>query len=406
MREIVSEILRSPAPVIGYVAPSGAHAASAGTYILYATHVAAMAPGTNLGAATPVQIGGLPGLPSPEKEDPKPGAGSAPERNPEAPHDTDTPDEPEQPGKVAPGDPMSAKVTNDAVAFIRSLAQVHGRNAEWAEEAVREAASLSATDALEQGVIDVISGDIDPLLVAVDGRTVTIGGTERVLETAGLPVEQMEPDAITRILGVLSNPNVALVLMMIGLYGVILEFWNPGAIAPGVVGAISLTVGLYALNQLPLDYAGLALVGLGIAFMIAEALAPSFGVLGFGGIVAFVLGAAMLVDTDVPEYRVSWWVIGTMAAMSIAVLVLLLGFTLRAYRRPAVSGARTLVGASAHVLEWSGGQGFVWAAGERWRATGATELRSGDSVRVCAVDGIALVVSREPGESPAAGTAP
>ncbi|HEX9858544.1 MAG TPA: nodulation protein NfeD, partial [Paracoccaceae bacterium] len=321
MRDIITDILGSPTPIVGYVAPPGAHAASAGTYILYATHVAAMAPGTNLGAATPVSIGGLPG--TPREDDPA-------ERTPsDADDGTDQgrPDDGssrDRIGSLAPDEAMNAKVTNDAVAFIRSLAELHGRNADWAERAVREAASLSSARALDEGVIDLIAANTDELLEAIDGRTVLIGGVERVLSTRGLQIEQIEMDAITRVLSVLSNPNVALILMMIGIYGLIFEFWNPGAIVPGVVGAISLTLGLYALNQLPLNYAGLALLGLGIAFMLVEALTPSLGIMGFGGLVAFVIGAAMLIDTDVPEYQISWWVIGTMAAMSGSVLVLLL----------------------------------------------------------------------------------
>ena len=394
MREIITEILGSTTPVVGYVSPPGAHAASAGTYILYATHVAAMAPGTNLGAATPVQLGGLPGAPSPaddkpaDKPDPTAGSGGEADRDA-------TDEEPEfddSIGSLAPSEAMNAKATNDAVAFIRSLAEMHGRNADWAERAVREAASLSSAQALEQGVIDLVATDVDELLAAIDGRTVSIGGSERVLATRGLPVERLEQDSITRLLGVLSNPNVALMLLMIGIYGIIFEFMNPGSVVPGVVGVICLTLALYALNQLPLDYAGLALVGLGVAFMVAEAFTPTFGILGFGGLIAFVIGAAMLVDTDVPEYQVSWWVIGVMAALSGAVLILLLGFTLRSYRRPAVSGAARLAGAEARVLDWSGGGGHVWASGERWQARAEHELAEGDPVRVRQVDGLTLVV--------------
>ncbi|MCH8169436.1 MAG: nodulation protein NfeD, partial [Proteobacteria bacterium] len=399
MREIITEILASPTPVIGYVAPSGAHAASAGTYILYATHVAAMAPGTNLGAATPVQLGGLPGAPSPKDDKPDAGGGTeGAAGEDETDGETDSGD---GIGSLAPSEAMNAKATNDAVAFIRSLAELHGRNADWAERAVREAASLSSAQALEQGVIDLVADDVDGLLAAIDGRSVTIGGAERVLATRGLPVEFLEQDPITRMLGVLSNPNVALMLMMIGVYGIIFEFMNPGSVVPGVVGAICLTLGLYALNQLPLDYAGLALVGLGIAFMVAEAFTPTFGILGFGGLIAFVIGAAMLVDTDVPAYQVSWWVIGVMAALSGAVLTLLLGFTLRAYRRPVVSGVAQLVGAEARVLDWSGGGGHVWAAGERWQASAGRDLAVGDPVRVRRVDGLTLVV--EPASGPESG---
>ncbi len=384
MRQIISHVVASRVPVIGYVAPSGAHAASAGTYILYATHVASMAPGTNLGAATPIAIGGLPER-FPGLDDKSTDEGSEVDR------DQSSNGEPDG-GSLAPADAMAAKATNDAVAFIRSLAEMHGRNADWAERAVREAASLSASAALEMNVIDLVSRDVDDLLVAADGRRVTVGGVERVLATSGLALETVEMDTITRILSVLSNPNVALILMMVGIYGLIFEFWNPGALVPGVIGAICLMLGLYALNQLPLNYAGLALLGLGIAFMVAEAVTPTFGILGLGGLVSFVIGAAMLVDTDVPEYQLSWWLIGGLATVSGAILILLLGFTFRAYRRAPVTNYHRMAGAGAQVLKWSGGEGFVWAEGERWRARGPADLDPGQAVRVESVDGLTLVV--------------
>jgi membrane-bound serine protease (ClpP class) len=400
MRDVISEILTSPIPVVGYVAPPGAHAASAGTYILYATHVAAMAPGTNLGAATPVPIGGRPGAPpaGEEKRDGKTGGGADEDESAEDPALV------ERFRSLAPDEAMNAKVTNDAVAFIRSLAEMHGRNADWAEKAVREAASLSSVQALEQGVIDLVAADLDALLELLDGRTVMLGSAERVLSTRGLAVERLEMDPITRLLAVISNPNVALILLMIGVYGVIFEFWNPGSMGPGMVGAICLTISLYALNQLPLDYAGLALLGLGIAFMVAEAFTPAFGILGLSGLVAFMIGSAMLIETDVPEYQVSWWVIGVMAAMSGAVLVLLLGFTLRAYRRPVISGAAGIVGTQVRVLDWSGGTGHVWAQGERWLARSDRELSAGGPARVCGVEGLTLLI--EPVSGVVAGTDP
>jgi membrane-bound serine protease (ClpP class) len=376
MREIIVAILASPTPVVGFVAPPGAHAASAGTYILYATHVAAMAPGTNLGAATPVQIGGLPGLP---REDEKP-AGA--------------PDEGRRTAPPPPADAMSAKAINDAVAYIRSLAELRGRNADWAERAVRDAASLSAGEALKLRVIDLMADDPRALLAAIDGRTVELAGVERRLATAGLTVEPFEPDALTRGLGLLSNPNVAFLLMLIGIYGLIFEFSNPGIFAPGVIGVICLVLGLYALNQLPLDYAGLALLGLGIAFMAAEAFTPTFGALGLGGLVAFVIGAAMLVDTDVPAFRVSWWAIGGAAALSGAFLILLLRYVLQTHRRPPVTGAARLVGAEARVLDWADGTGHVWAEGERWSARGDADLVAGAPARVRQIDGLTLVVGR------------
>ena len=290
-REIVKSILASPVPVIGYVAPAGAHAASAGTYILYATSLAAMAPGTNIGAATPVQIGGgggVPGLPSPNEPQPAKEKGKGGEAA--------------KPGQ-APLPTIEIKTANDAVALIRSLAELRGRNADWAEKAVREAATLNARQALEQHVIELVAPDITELLRAANGRKLVQAGQERTLRTDGIEVVRIEPDFMTKALGAIANPNVALILMLIGTYGLIFELMSPGAVAPGVIGAISLVLGLYALSELPLDYAGLALVVLGISFMIAEAFMPTFGILGFGGIAAFVIGAAMLDNTNVPAFQ-------------------------------------------------------------------------------------------------------
>ncbi len=395
-RDIIAAILGSPVPVIGWVAPPGAHAASAGTYILYATHLAAMAPGTNLGAATPVQLG-APGLPAPDA--PEPGHEPTGPTEPTGPADGTDQAAPMPRNPLSGADAMAHKVTNDAVAFIRSLAEMRGRNADWAERAVREAESLSATQAAAIGVIDFLAEDLDTLLVRADGRTVQVLGHARVLKTQPATVEMVEVGAVTRLLAVLSNPNVALVLMMIGIYGLIFEFISPGLVGPGVIGAISLTLGLFALNQLPLDYAGLALIGLGLAFMVAEAVSPSFGALGLGGIAAFVLGSAMLVDTDVPQYQISWWLIGTMAAASGAVLILLVGISWRAYRR-APASISPMQGLSAEVLDWSAGAGHVRVEGERWNAVGPPDLLPGESVRIRAVDGLTLTVSQ--GETAAA----
>ncbi len=391
MREIIAIIIASPVPVIGYVAPSGAHAASAGTYILYATHLAAMAPGTNLGAATPIEIGLLPSLPQPAEKDE--------DKSEKQKSDTKNGDTSEERGNKPLGnsDAMTAKATNDAVAFIRSLAELRHRNADWAETAVRQAASLSSAEALKRGVVDLVAGNVDDLLQAADGRTVTVSGHDVTLATADVDVERVEPDTITQLLGVIANPNVALVLLLIGIYGVIFEIAHPGTVAPGVLGGISLVLGLYALNQLPLNYAGLALVVLGLGFMFAEALTPSFGILGFGGLAAFVTGAAMLIDTDIPAYQLSWPVIATMAALSAAILIFLIGFTMRAYRRAGSADATGLIGVEASVLDWSGETGHVLAAGERWNASGAAGLRAGQPVRIRKVDGLSLLVDRTTG---------
>jgi membrane-bound serine protease (ClpP class) len=382
-REIIEAILASPTPVIGYVAPSGAHAASAGTYILYATSIAAMAPGTNIGAATPVQIGGggLPGMPSPEeplpanqsKDKSKDGEAAKPPRT--------------------PASTLETKATNDAVALIRGLAELRGRNADWAEKAVREAATLNARQALDSHVIDLIAADTGDLLRSVNGRKVTIGQRERILATTGIETQLAEPGFMVKALGAISNPNVALVLMLVGVYGLIFELMNPGAVLPGVIGAISLVLGLYALSELPLDHAGFALLVLGLVFMAAEAFMPTYGILGFGGIAAFVIGAAMLVHTDIPDFRVSYDVIGVLAVVSAAFLIFLLGYVLRAQSRRAVSGAEQLIGSEASVLDWQDGEGYVWMQGERWHARGDKKFAPGEKVRVRALNGLTLTVA-------------
>ncbi|MEH2509991.1 membrane-bound serine protease (ClpP class) [Nitrobacteraceae bacterium AZCC 1564] len=372
MREIIADVLGSSAPVIGYVAPSGAHAASAGTYILYATHIAAMAPGTNLGAATPVQIGGpLPGLPGKDGKDKK---GDA-----------------QQP---ASKDAMAEKATNDAVALIRSLAELRRRNADWAEKAVREAASLSASGALEAKVIDLVARNPTELLQQIDGRTVELaGGDVRKLATKSLTVERLDPGWLIRFLSVITDPNVAFILLIVGIYGLIFEFSTPGAIAPGVIGAICLLLGLFALNMLPINYTGLALIVLGIAFLIVETFNPTV-VLGLGGVAAFVLGAAMLFKIEAPGYRLSWIVVVIAAAMIFSLTVVVLGSLWRARRNPARVGGQAMRGLTAEVLDWSGSEGHVFAQGERWQAHGAEALAPGETVEVAGIKDLTLVVRR------------
>jgi membrane-bound serine protease (ClpP class) len=374
MREIIADVLGSSVPVIGYVAPSGAHAASAGTYILYATHIAAMAPGTNLGAATPVQIGGpLPGLP-----------GSAPGK--------DKKDDAQQP---ALKDAMTAKATNDAVALIRSLAELRGRNADWAEKAVREAASLSASGALQMNVIDLVVRNPTELLQLIDGRTVELaGGDMRQLATKGLTIERLDPGWLILFLSVITDPNVAFILLIVGIYGLIFEFSTPGAIAPGVVGTICLLLGLYALNMLPINYAGLALMLLGIAFLVVEIFNPTV-VLGLGGVAAFLLGAAMLFKIEGPGYQLSWTVVIIAAAMIFSLTVVVLGSLWRARRNPARVGAQAMRGLPAEVLDWSGSEGHVFTHGERWLAHGTEVLVPGETVEVAGIKDLTLVVRRQ-----------
>ena len=385
MRDIIRAILASPVPVATYVSPSGARAASAGTYILYASHVAAMAPGTNLGAATPVSLGGGGGLPffgDEEDED-------------EGEDDGENGDE--EGAATQPQTTMEAKAINDAVAYIRSLAQMRGRNAEWAEMAVRQAASLSAEDALEQDVIDLIAPSIDALLTQIHGRTVMVGETEHTLDTQGLNLERIEPDWRTRALAVITNPSIAMILMMIGIYGLFFEFLNPGALYPGTIGAVCLLVALYALAALPLNFAGLALMLLGMALIAAEAFSPSFGILGIGGTISFVLGATFFIDTDVPGFEVPWGVIGGIAATSLAFTLLIVRMAVSSYGRKVVSGREEMIGFAGQVLDWNGGKGHVQVHSERWNAQSRADLVTGQEIHVVGLDGLTLLV--EPPET-------
>ncbi|RUX43508.1 nodulation protein NfeD [Mesorhizobium sp. M4A.F.Ca.ET.050.02.1.1] len=375
MREMIADILASPVPVIGYVAPAGGHAASAGTYILYATHVAAMAPGTNLGAATPVEMGGLPSLPGGEKDK----------------------DQKDATGRAA-GDAMMAKVTNDAVALIRSLAELRGRNGDWGEKAVREAASLSANAALQEHVIDFVARDTTELLQLAEGRTVDVAGQKKVLATKGLPVETLEPGWFIRLLSVITDPNTAVILMLVGVYGIIFEFTSPGAVAPGVIGAICLLLGLYALNLLPINYAGLALMLLGIAFLVIEAFNPTV-VLGLGGVAAFLLGAAMLLKVEGPGFAMSWAVIGPAAALTLGLALLTGTYVWAARKNPPRVGGEVMRGLPVKVLDWQGGEGHVLAQGERWRARADEPVAPGDSVEVTDVSDLVLTVRRRDGNN-------
>jgi len=373
MREIITDVLASPVPVVGYVGPAGAHAASAGTYILYATHVAAMAPGTNLGAATPVQIGGpVPGLPGPGKEGKDKDGGE---------------------GQAKSGDAMTAKVTNDAVAFIRSLAELRGRNADWAEKAVREAATLSANGALKENVIDLIARDQADLLRQIDGRTVEVGGHSQRLATKDAVVEAIDPGWTSQFLGVITDPNIALILLLIGAYALLIEFSSPGAVAPGVIGTICLLLGLYALNLLPVNYAGLALILFGMTLLAIEAFNPTI-IIGTGGIIAFVLGVIMLFRVESPGYGVSWPVIGIALAMFIALLFVVLRSLQRARKGKPRVGAQAMRGTSVEVIDWSGDEGHVLAQGERWRARGTEAFKPGEMAEVANIVDLTLVVRR------------
>lgn len=378
MRSIIKDILAAPMPVAGFVAPPGARAASAGTYILYASHIAAMAPATNVGAATPVAIG----LPSP-------GGGAEPPARPASAAASN-------PATEAGHDTMAAKRVNDAAAYLRSLAQLRGRDVAWAEQAVRESVSLPAADALARKVIDLMATDVPDLLRQLDGRVVALGaaGSGSVtLATSRAPVVTVETDWRGRLLGVISDPSLALILMMIGVYGLLFEFMNPGSVAPGVIGGLCLLLALWGLQMLPINYAGLGLILLGIAFFVAEAFVPSYGALGIGGVVAFALGALLLVDSEVPGLRVPLALVAGLTLASAAAVIGIAGMAARARRRPLSSGATQLIGSTAEVLEFSGGEGWAALAGERWRVRAAEVLRPGQRVLVTRVDGLTLDVA-------------
>ena len=372
MREIIRAILSSNVPVATYVAPSGARAASAGTYIAYASHIAAMAPGTNLGAATPVAIGIGGGGEDKDK------AGKSDDKNADQKQSPPT---------------LEVKAMNDAIAYIRSLADLRGRNAEWAERAVREAASLSATEAAAQDVIDFIAPDIASLLDQANGRRVSVAGMPETLATRGLVPNELSPDWRTQILSVITDPNVALIFMMIGIYGLIFEFMSPGAFVPGIAGAVSLLIGLYALAVLPVNIAGVALILLGIGLLIAEAFMPTIGAFAVGGVIAFMVGAAILIDPDQVGFQINWAVVAGIAAAALGMSAVVLRLAVKARRRPVVTGQEQMIGMAGKVEDWSGSSGHVFVRGESWNAVSALPLSAGALVLVTRVDGLTLTVA-------------
>jgi len=359
MRTMIRAILASPIPVAAYVGPQGARAASAGTYITYACAIAAMAPGTNIGAATPIQLGASPS-----------GQKSA-----------------------APADTETRKVINDAAAYIRSLADLNGRNADWAVEAVRTAASIPASEALKLHVIDAIADDVPDLLRKIDGRAVKVGGRAEILATAGLPIVTVAPDWRTELLAIITDPNVAFILLLVGVYGLIFEFLAPGTIAPGVIGTISLLVALYALNFLPINYAGAGLVLLGAVLMGVEAHIGAFGAIGIGGIVAFVIGAIMMFPASVPGFALSPWTIAEAVVVTAGLFLFVVGVVFRSRRRVAIAAMRALLGAEGEAVSWQGERGRIRVKGATWRARAGAPLRPGTRVKVIDRDGLVLVVA-------------
>jgi membrane-bound serine protease (ClpP class) len=385
MRDIIKAILASPVPVVTYVSPKGARAASAGTYILYASHIAAMAPATNLGAATPVELAPMGGgdnpapadkpVPADKPDSSKPGADTPAGRQP-----------------TPAGDAKTRKVVHDAAAYIRGLAELRERNAEWAERAVREAVSLSASEALALKVVDLVATDLDDLLKQVNGRSIKMNGQTVILDTTHAAIERVIPDWRSRLLSVIGDPGIAYILMLLGIYGLIYEFSNPGMLFPGVVGGICLLLALFALQVMPISYAGLALMILGIILMIAEAFVPSFGALGLGGLIAFIIGSVMLIDTDVPGYGIPWLLIVPVALTSGLFSFFVVGMAIKARARPVVTGAEEMIGARGEILEDMEHEGWARVHSEQWRVRSSVPLKRGSLVRVRARDNLTLEV--------------
>ncbi|AGG89548.1 NfeD family protein [Rhodanobacter denitrificans] len=376
MRQIIAGMLASKVPVLVYVAPAGARAASAGTYILYAGQIAAMAPATHLGAATPVALGGGRPMPLPK-------AGRQPASA------TTTADD-----QTAADDAESHKAMNDAIAYIRSLAQLRGRNAAWAEQAVRGAATLTASEAAQQQVIDFVAADVAELLARADGRKVRVGERDVTLQLKGASVREYAPGARTRFLAIITNPTIAYLLLLAGIFGLALEAMHPGAMLPGIAGGICLLVGLYALQLLPVNYAGLALMALGVGLLVAEAANPSVGAFGVGGLVSFVTGSVMLMNTGVPGYGVNLGVIAGIAVCAAGLLVLIVWLVFRSRRAHPVTGDAAMLMDTGELLEpvSAGGEAWMLVRGERWRVRCDTALPAGARVRVVSRQGLLLQV--------------
>ncbi|MFM2598632.1 NfeD family protein [Vibrio fortis] len=386
MRDIIRSITTSPVPIATWVGPAGSRAASAGTYILLASHIASMAPGTNLGAATPVSLGG----------------GKAPS-DPLSPQDDSNQDEKsklseqddtkqENSDRVKATTAMEKKVINDAAAYIVSLAKLHNRNEEWAEKAVREAASLDSENALELNVIDFIASDLKQLVEMTNGRTVIINGVNQDIQLNQVAFVEREQDWRFSLLSVITNPNVAYILMLIGIYGLLLEFYNPGVGLPGVLGGICLLLAMYSLQMLPVSYAGLALILLGIALMIAEAFSPSFGIFGLGGVAAFSLGSIMLMDTEVPGYQIALPLIIGISLFSVGFFVVTISMLVRVRNQRVTTGMEAVVGETGKVVSGFPGEGRVLVEGEIWQAKCSDKLQAGQNIRVTKLTGLSLDV--------------
>ncbi len=384
MRDIVQSILGSEVPVVTYVSPGGARADSAGTYILLASHIAAMAPTTHLGAATPVSLTG---------DDLSPGEDEAEDNDPATEEDTeDASDEASDEPESAPSTAMERKVLNDSISYIRGLAEAHGRNADWAEDAVRHAATLTASEALEMNVIDLIADNRDELLEAINGREVQLNNEAFTIDSESLAVKMIEPNWRLKILNTIASPEIAILLLMVGLYGLMFEGYNPGAILPGVAGVICLLLAAYALQVMPVNYAGLALITVGLILIIAEAFVPSFGALGLGGIVALIFGSIMMFDSGIPGFGISITFVVTLALAMGGILLWMVSYLLRLRRRGAVSGRESILSGVGVAVEAFEGDGHIWLESESWAARSDRPVQKGQNVSIKRMDGLVLDV--------------
>ncbi len=385
MRDINRALIGSDVPVAVFVHPSGARATSAGAYILYASHIAGMAPGTSIGAATPVQMGGSDEQPAPPatprevEEDAENGeTGEAASRERTAPSNAQA---------------MRNKVVNDSVAYIRSLAEMRERNADWAEEAVREGVSASYSEALELGVVEIIAASLQDFAAQADGREVTLSGGRTVtLALEGARFEAVDKTFAEEALAVITDPNIAFLLLNLGFVGLLVSFYNGLEPVTAIAGVIFIIVGFYALNTLPVNYAGAALIILGLILLVTEAFVASSGLLALGGLAAFAIGSLMLMDTEVEGLRVDWRLIaGTTVALG-AASFLLISYGLAAQGRKVTTGEKGLIGMAGQVISWDGAAGYVMVDGERWRAVSSDALKAGDTIKVVSLEGLTLKV--------------
>ncbi|WP_228638681.1 NfeD family protein [Kangiella koreensis] len=389
MRDIIRAILSSPVPVATYVYPPGSRAASAGTYILYASHVSAMAPATNLGAATPVSIGGMPSPDQPNQSE------QNKEPNQDGADSEQSKDQPAQsPSQSAPSNKsaMEKKVINDAEAYLRSLAHYHGRNIDWVKNAVREGESLSSSEALEIGVIDLIAENPQQLLAMINGKTVRLPSGQFEIDTKGMIIDEIEAGWRTRLLSIISDPNIAYILLIMGIYGLIFEGYNPGTFIPGVIGAISLLLAFYALQIMPVNYVAAGLLVLGIALLVVEAFAPSFGILGMGGIIAFILGSFLLFDEPETGMAVAMPILIFVTIVSVILLSFVLSLAIRARNKPVVTGTEEMLSEVGIVENDFDEKGWIKIHGEIWKAHSSQPLKAGQHVKVVAVNDLDLDV--------------